>query len=421
MLSDDVHARSIAVLGAGASGLAAARELHRLGHRVVVLEARTSVGGQCASAEVDGYEHDLAAHTYSPAHHRVQALVEQLGLTTHELGPPLALDPATGQSRPVLPAPMCHEALARYRRVREELFPRIAEPGLAHSARALATPARRWLTEFRLTALGEALGTAGFGHLHLDLPALYLVKYAELMVHQEYAGCIRAVCGGFGALWRRVAEELPDVRLGARVDGVRRERDGVRLLVDGEPLLVEDLVVATGLPEVLPVLDATEAERALAARVRHLDLVTTLATVRGLPEGAQTVVPGGTGGCVGFQRHHPDSDVLACHAYGGPGLDGPAIADRLRADVASWGGRLERLHLQRRWRTLPHFGSEDLAGGALDELEALQGQRRTYHLGALGAFELVECVLGYAQDLVRRHFAPARTRTGSGTVAAARC
>ncbi|MGW0519343.1 FAD-dependent oxidoreductase [Crossiella sp. NPDC003009] len=414
MPADFEHARSVAVLGAGASGLAAARELTRAGHRVTVLEARHSVAGQCAAAEIDGRAHDLGGHGYSPGHHRLAALADELGLSSTDTGPPLVFDPATGRSRPRSPDPLRRETLARYRRIRAEQFPRIAEPGLAHSARALAVPARRWLAEYRLTALAEVFGpgytAAGYGHLDLDLPALYLIKYAELTGLTPGSESVRTIDGGFGALWQRVAAELPEVRRGVRVERITRGPDGVRITVDGAPLLVDDLVLTVPLPEVLPVLDATEEERALAARIRHLDLYTTLGSITGLPEGAHTLIrphlgdSASTGRCVSFHRRHPDRDVLACHAYGRAGLDGPAVADLLRTDVSAWGGHLHRLHLQRRWRFMPHFGSTDLAAGALDRLEALQGQRRTYHLGGLSAFELVECVLGYAQDLIRRHF-----------------
>lgn len=409
-----VRARTVAVLGAGASGLAAARELTRAGHRAIVLEARHGVAGQCASVEIDGRAHDLGGHGYSPAHHRLAALIAELGLRTADTGPPTVFDPGTGRAGPREPEPLCERVLARYRRIRAERFPRIAEPGLAHSARALAAPARHWLAEHRLTGLAEVFGAgytaAGYGHLDLDLPALYLIKYAELTGLAEGAERTRTIEGGFGALWQRVADELPEVRRGVRVERISRGAGGVRLLVDGSPLLVDDLVITVPLDEVLPVLDATEAERALAGRIRHLDLYTTLGSISGLPGGAHTLIrphlrsSASRGRCVSYHRGHPDRDVLACHAYGREDLDGPAVADLLRADVTGWGGRLHRLHLQRRWRFMPHFAAADLAAGALEDLEARQGQRHTYHLGALPAFGLVECVLGHAQELIRRHF-----------------
>ncbi len=45
----------VAVIGAGISGLAAARELLRQGHRVVVLERQVRAGGNAISERVDGF------------------------------------------------------------------------------------------------------------------------------------------------------------------------------------------------------------------------------------------------------------------------------------------------------------------------------------------------------------------------------
>lgn len=45
LLSPPIHRRSVAVIGAGAGGLAAARELRREGHSVVVFEKEEQIGG----------------------------------------------------------------------------------------------------------------------------------------------------------------------------------------------------------------------------------------------------------------------------------------------------------------------------------------------------------------------------------------
>jgi monoamine oxidase len=70
----------VAVVGAGVAGLATARHLDVAGRSVVVLEARDRVGGRLDS--VDGL--DLGATWFWPNEPRVQQLIADLGVPTHE-------------------------------------------------------------------------------------------------------------------------------------------------------------------------------------------------------------------------------------------------------------------------------------------------------------------------------------------------
>ena len=69
------------VVGAGLSGLIAARQLTDQGLRVCVLEARTRVGGRMVSQTLsDGSVVDLGGQWGGESHHRFAALVDALGL-----------------------------------------------------------------------------------------------------------------------------------------------------------------------------------------------------------------------------------------------------------------------------------------------------------------------------------------------------
>lgn len=68
------------VVGAGLSGLVAARELVREGLEVLVLEARDRPGGRTRIAAVEGVAVDLGGEWVDETHEELKALVSDLGL-----------------------------------------------------------------------------------------------------------------------------------------------------------------------------------------------------------------------------------------------------------------------------------------------------------------------------------------------------
>ena len=74
----------VVVVGAGLSGLVAAREIARAGHSVAVLEARARVGGRMLSRTVAGGAEvvDLGAEFIGPTQNHIAALVAELGIDT---------------------------------------------------------------------------------------------------------------------------------------------------------------------------------------------------------------------------------------------------------------------------------------------------------------------------------------------------
>jgi oxygen-dependent protoporphyrinogen oxidase len=70
----------VVVVGGGIAGLVAARHLSHLGHSVVVVEARDSLGGFVASHEVAGVRLDSGAESYATRKDTVATLIRELGL-----------------------------------------------------------------------------------------------------------------------------------------------------------------------------------------------------------------------------------------------------------------------------------------------------------------------------------------------------
>lgn len=407
--------KTVIVIGAGVSGLTTARALHRAGHRAIVLERGGEVGGKCASVDIDGHAFDLGGHVCTTTYRRLAALATELGLDTEATTPHRVFDAATSESRPQSSAFFTYENFQRYTKIRDQEFPRLGEPGLAHSAKALATPARQWLTEHGLEAMAESFGTgytaAGYGSLD-EIPVLYFLKYAEMTGLLSstrdllgHAGSF-TIKGGFGTLWKKIAEDL-DVRLDVEIEQIMRNANGVRVRTGGNWIEADALVLTVPIDQI-PALDATPQERDIAARVRYLDYRTMMCAAEGLPREAFSLVTQ-PAKVVSFHHRYEDSDVYACYAYG-------ADDDAFTHDVRALGGAIRAPYVRKDWKFLPHFGETDLEQGVLDRIEAMQGELNTFHVGSLPAFELVECTIAYAEDLVEKHF---HAQTGSRTVTTA--
>lgn len=76
------HIYDVIVVGAGFAGLAAARELTRQGHDVVVFEGRDRVGGRSLTGNVAGLPADMGGTFVGPTQDAVLALAAELGVPT---------------------------------------------------------------------------------------------------------------------------------------------------------------------------------------------------------------------------------------------------------------------------------------------------------------------------------------------------
>src|SRR6478609_9840927 len=76
--------RDVVVVGAGPSGLTAARELKKAGLSVAVLEARDRVGGRTWTDTIDGAMLEIGGQWVSPDQTALLELLDELGLQTYE-------------------------------------------------------------------------------------------------------------------------------------------------------------------------------------------------------------------------------------------------------------------------------------------------------------------------------------------------
>lgn len=76
--------KSIAILGGGITGLTAAHELEKLGHKPTIFEASPRIGGAIETIRQDGFLAECGPNTLLETSPRIGALISDLGLDSHK-------------------------------------------------------------------------------------------------------------------------------------------------------------------------------------------------------------------------------------------------------------------------------------------------------------------------------------------------
>ena len=245
---------TVLVVGAGLSGLAAARHLAAQGREVVVLEARDRVGGRTEGHVLDdGTPLELGGQWIGPTQNRMYSLVEELGLEhfrTHndegdlllELGGRRSrLKPHRGATPRLGPFALADlaQGLARFTRLANRVS--LAAPWESPDAERLdGQTFETWIRRNLRTPTGRAYFRvaceAVFSAESTDLSLLHALFYAhsgtdfETLISVDRGAQQDRIVGGSVRIAQSMADRLGDrVHLGAPVRNLTQADDGVRV------------------------------------------------------------------------------------------------------------------------------------------------------------------------------------------------
>lgn len=289
---------TVAVVGAGISGLCCAHELSRGGVDVVVFERADHVGGRMATRIRDGFHFDIGADHLSEHYVYLRSLCAELGVTWEDMQ---RFDYAV--VRDGHPTPL-RQAVGRWSRVKMAIQSMRGPKGTdVFDLDTVAEHDTRNAYEF----VFEHTGREAVEYLIDGFCAAYQFHDAhEISVGTLFALMeslrtrlddwdLRRTTGGMSALPEALAAGL-DVRLHSPVSMVQSpgESSGVVLRTPAGAELYDAVVLATTATAARQILASpTEAQRRLLSAVRYSSTISTSFRVEldRLPEGTLFWVP----------------------------------------------------------------------------------------------------------------------------------
>lgn len=425
--------KKVAVIGAGAAGIAAAQRLKEAGFRVVVFEQRR-IGGKCQTvscAKAPGVV-ELGAIQVGMPYSLVNRYRKAVGMTLRESWPARALfmnndgEPSQASykslSEYIWPAKdiksiareasVMSSALKRFKSINDSNFTDIPKDS------EFLQPFEVWANRLSLPHFKKEysiwMTAYGYGRLN-EVPtflALSLLNSSYGLIAMRKANMnLRILSEGYGNLLARVVEHYDlDVKTGTHVTVVERREDRIVIAYGNDQFRnIEEfgyMVVASGLNSIHSLLGelATDTEKKLVKDIRYSPYDVVIANVPDLDKGGY-ILPGffdRLGHVVMISKNSSGGEeaILYVPRAGFQRPSWQELSDSVKEDLAHFGFKDAEILRMVHWDDyFPHFKSPE----SYELLNKIQGQNRTIIVGEIARFAIVERAMQHAHDMVDQH------------------
>lgn len=436
----------IAIIGAGASGLTAADTLKRKGYKhISVFEKRDRVGGKVHSVIEDDSIYEVGAFWAGSDYHTVDALAKAYDVSIideslvfkvkledgREYGLVEYLTKTTG---PIELA----ATYGNWKRVLQGFsYLKSADGFFKPLHPDLSLPFDKFAVKYGITAFAKAFRPfwIGCGYGYYDkTPALYVLKLmlgaldvsilqfleSILPMDPNPSFGLRRVEGGFQSLWEKIAANLDDLRLNAKVVSLNRYlengEDRIEIVTeDGQKEVFDAVIISSDLNQSLGFIDASRDELELFSQIETYRYLIHVFEADGLNRTHDRMVFFDSNGSFdkvghltamanrsGSQPIHSNRWISGQLLEEQMSLE---LAERLLvSDVEVLGGSVSSIKARYEWSYFPHVSSTALSEGFYSKMQSLQGQKASFYVGGVLGFETVEGTASYAKHLIETWF-----------------
>lgn len=430
----DALAERVIVIGAGPSGIEAARALKDKGYDVIILEQAPEVGGKVKTVVYEGRPYEIGAVITAPDYKLVLKIANEVNATLVPTPESITCDLAGHEEAMLewsngqygmmkyLKMPKDFAKFAAYVKWHSDFF----EPGFEHTPTAMNTTFEEFMTSSRMQSVLEAFRPVmvgcGYGYAE-SMPAAYWMKLMKTFGYQysmsffSSAPFYQGFRDGWQKLWKDyVALKNLNVQLNTTVTSIKRapSEGGVVTVKTNRGNMTADRVILT-VPHLAPdFLDLNHQEHTLFSYVRTLPYKVTLAKIDGLPQkhhiwlrkNSYMVDKDGMSndGKPVLISSNQDTNVYQIYQFTEQGKSSANLQSILIDTVNKMGGTIVEIISEDTFTYFPHFSVEAFKLKLAQQFDQIQGRGGVYYTGALPNFETVELSAQHAEKLVRDHF-----------------